>query len=316
MIDTRMNSTASPSRQVPVRASVRRPAIIWSDFQARLNGSEWTSFSSTTVRITVVLMHLLALSAFFFPPKPIDLVLFLTFYLISGFGVTIGFHRLLAHRGFQCSYFLTGLLAFVGTAALQGGPVWWVGVHRKHHQVGDSEGDPHSPVDSFFHGHIGWMLAKGGLQEYPNLTRDLSANKFLAWLDRGPNSMFPWLITAVVCFVVGGISGVVWGAVLRTVFVWHATWCVNSVCHRWGRRPHDVRENSGNVWWVGLWALGEGWHNNHHAHPRAALHNYHWWQIDLSGYVLRLLEKLSLISKVIRTNSESYINPAIKRDTD
>ncbi|MFN2456459.1 MAG: acyl-CoA desaturase, partial [Pyrinomonadaceae bacterium] len=84
------------------------------------------------------------------------------------------------------------------------------------------------------------------------------------------------------------------------VFVWHATWCVNSVCHRWGSRPHQTRERSGNVWWVGLWALGEGWHNNHHAHPRAALHTHHWWEIDPSGYVIRLLEKLRFVSKVVR----------------
>jgi stearoyl-CoA desaturase (delta-9 desaturase) len=272
----------------------------------------WTSFSRRTVSLTLLLMHLFALSALFFRPRLVDIILFLAFYLATGFGVTIGFHRLLAHRGFQSSPFLTGLLGFLGTATLQGGPVWWVGVHRKHHHASDRDGDPHSPINSFVHGHMGWMFEKDGLNGFPELARDVSANKFLAWLDKGLAGILPWLTTAVICFLVGGFRGVIWGAVLRTVFVWHATWCVNSVCHRWGSRPHSLKENSRNSWWVGLWALGEGWHNNHHAYPRAAVHGHHWWQIDASAYVLTLLEKLRLVSKVIRARDGSYIKAETK----
>jgi stearoyl-CoA desaturase (delta-9 desaturase) len=148
------------------------------------------------------------------------------------------------------------------------------------------------------------MFKKEGFAQHPALSRDLATDKFLMWLDRGPRSAIPWLSTALLCFMLGGMSGLIWGAAVRTVFVWHATWCVNSVCHRFGQRPHDTRESSGNVWWVGLWALGEGWHNNHHANPRAALHNYHWWEIDLSGYTLRLLERTRLIHKVIRAGRQ------------
>jgi stearoyl-CoA desaturase (Delta-9 desaturase) len=268
----------------------------------RLNISEWTSFSGTTVRITLILMHAALISVFIFPPTLTDIILFLSFYLATGLGVTIGFHRLLAHRGFECSRYLKWLGAFWGTAALQGGPIWWVSVHRKHHQVSDGEGDPHSPVNDFWYGHIGWMFQRSGLPQYPALAHDLSQDKFLAWLDRGVNSGIPWFLTLVVCFCIGGVSGVVWGAVVRTLFVWHATWSVNSICHKWGSRPHPTQENSGNVWWVGLWALGEGWHNNHHACPRAAIHGFHWWEIDLSGYVIRLLEKLGLVHKMVRAN--------------
>lgn len=274
-------------------------------WRERLRVNEWMSFSSATVRPTLILMHAAALLAFFFRPTLVDLVLFAALYLATGFGITIGFHRLLAHRGFECSRLITYILAFLGVAALQGGPVWWVGVHRRHHQVSDREGDPHSPIKNFFEGHLGWMFSREGLPKHPALSRDVATDRFLVWLDTGPGSAVPWLSTAAVCFVVGGLSGVIWGAVVRTVFVWHATWCVNSVCHRWGRRPHRTRENSGNVWWVGLWALGEGWHNNHHANPRAALHNYHWWEIDPSGYVLRLLERFHVIHKVIRAGRKS-----------
>lgn len=147
------------------------------------------------------------------------------------------------------------------------------------------------------------MFEKEGLPQHPELVKDLSRDKFFRWLDRGINGGVPWLVTAGICYLAGGISGVIWGAVVRTVFVWHATWCVNSICHLWGSRPHATREQSGNVWWVGLWALGEGWHNHHHAHPRASIHTIHWWEIDPSGYVIRALEKLGLISKVVRAES-------------
>lgn len=245
-------------------------------------------------------MHAGALSALFFRPNLTDIALFVGFYLATGFGITIGFHRLLTHRGFVCPRPLKWALAFLGTAALQGGPVWWVGVHRRHHQTSDTVDDPHSSLKGLWYGHMGWMFEKEGLPRCPEHSRDLAGDKFLLWLDRGLNSGLPWLSTAAVCYLVGGWSGLVWGAFVRTVFVWHATWCVNSVCHRWGSRPHQTREQSGNVWWVGLWALGEGWHNNHHAHPRAALHTQHWWEIDPSGYVIRLLEKLRLVDKVVR----------------
>ncbi len=249
-------------------------------------------------------MHIAAaLTVIFFRPTLTDILLFVAFYLLTGFGITIGFHRLLTHQGFTCSRLFKWLLAFLGTASLQGGPVWWVSVHRRHHQMSDLVEDPHSPnspAESFWHGHMGWMFAKDGLPRHPELVKDLSRDKFLSWLDRGLNSGVPWLATAAICYLVGGLSGVLWGAVFRTVFVWHATWCVNSVCHRFGNRPHQTREQSGNVWWVGLWALGEGWHNNHHAHPRAALHDNRWWQIDPSAYVILLLEKLRLITRVVR----------------
>ena len=113
-----------------------------------------------------------------------------------------------------------------------------------------------------------------------------------------PLGFLPWAATAAVCFLVGGFSGLVWGAVVRTVFVWHATWSVNSICHKWGSRPHPTQENSGNVWWVGLWALGEGWHNNHHAFPRSARHGLRWYQIDVNWIQIWMLEKAGLLKHV------------------
>lgn len=280
--------------------------------RSRINIGEWTSFSGTTIRIAIVLMHAALILIFAFPPTRTDLLLFASFYLFTGLGITIGFHRLLAHRSFECPRFLMWLLAFAGTSALQGGPIWWVGVHRKHHQTSDHEGDPHSPIRNLWHAHLGWIFERGCFPHHSELASDLSKDKFLCWLDRGPSGGLPWLLTLGVCFWFGGLSGVVWGTVVRTVVIWHGTWSVNSICHRWGRRPHLTRENSGNVWLVGLWALGEGWHNNHHASPRVAMHGFSWWQVDLSAYVLRLLEKLGLVHNLIRINDRRSTNVSQK----
>ncbi len=272
-----------------------------------LRTNRWTSFTSETVRPMLILIHALALCAVFVRPTWKDLALFISLYLATGFGITVGFHRLLTHKGFDSPGWITALLAFLGTASMQGGPLWWVSVHRKHHQQSDRDADPHSPQYGFIHGHMGWMFKKGGLESYPKLVRDLATNKFLVLLDSGPFSVVPWLTTIIACYLIDGFRGIVWGVGVRTVFVWHATWCVNSVCHRLGSKPHKLRDNSGNVWWVGLWALGEGWHNNHHAHPRAAIHEFHWWEVDLSAYFLRILESVGLIRNVVRAGPETEI---------
>lgn len=244
------------------------------------------------------LLHFIALGALFFRPKVTDVLLFLVFYFATGFGVTVGFHRLLAHRSFECSRLTKWCLAFLGTAALQGSPIWWVRIHRAHHQASDQAGDPHSPHESFFHGHIGWMLRRLSLIGKGDLTKDVTADRFLLWLDQGVTPFVPWLLTAAICFLVGGWSGFIWGAALRTVCFWHATWCVNSVCHRYGSRPRKTADQSGNVWWVGLCALGEGWHNNHHAFSSSALHGFRFREIDLSGYLILLMELIGLAWKI------------------
>lgn len=276
-----------------------------------MDSTALASTSSTRldwIKITFIgSMHLAAATAFFFAPRLTDFILFFIFYLVSGFGITVGYHRLLTHRGFECSRFLRRFWALLGMAALQGGPVEWVGVHRRHHQASDRDGDPHSPRLSFFHGHIGWMLKKSKGFQPTVLARDLMEDKFLAVLNGGVAQLLPWLATIGICWLIGGWKGVVWGGVLRTVFVWHVTWSVNSVCHRWGSRPHQTRENSRNQWVVGLLALGEGWHNNHHYDPKAALHTEHWWQIDFSGYIIWTMEKLGVVRKVVRFNRRAVI---------
>jgi fatty-acid desaturase len=259
----------------------------------------------------VVTLHACGLLGFWYWPRPIDLSLFLSLYLITCLGVGIGYHRLLTHRSFKCDVWLRRTLTWIGAAALQGGPARWVATHRRHHQTADHEGDPHSPTPSFFYGHIGWVLSwspRDAADQRP-LVPDVSASdKWLRLLDQGLLFTLPWVLSTIFCYTIAGARGVLWGAVIRTLALWHVTWCVNSVCHRWGHRPNATKDRSHNLWWVGVLSLGEGWHNNHHAQPPVALHGWRWYEIDISGYVIRLLARLGLLWDVIPVPRLSSFN--------
>jgi stearoyl-CoA desaturase (delta-9 desaturase) len=251
----------------------------------------------------IVGVHGLSLLGLWYRPRAVDVALFLGLYLVTCLGIGIGYHRLLTHRGFVSPRWLRRLLAWMGCAALQGGPAWWVSVHRRHHRAADREGDPHSPREGFFHGHVGWIMRRDEQDAAdPRLSvPDVSGDDpWMRVMDRGRLFVMPWLLTGLFCFAVAGWRGVLWGTFVRTLALWHVTWCVNSVCHRWGSRPNQTRDDSRNVWWVGLLSLGEGWHNNHHARPAAAVHGWRWYEVDVSGYVIRLLERLRIVRQVVR----------------
>lgn len=251
----------------------------------------------------VVSLHVAALCGIWYWPRPVDLALLLSLYLVTCLGIGIGYHRLLTHRSFKCTTWLRRTLTWAGAAALQGGPARWVARHRRHHQTADSEGDPHSPSTSFFYGHVGWVMcwdARDDEDQRP-LAPDVSGND--AWmrvLDHRILFTLPWTLSGILCYAIAGWRGVLWGTVIRTLSLLHVSWCVNSVCHRWGSRPNETKDGSRNVWWVGLLSLGDGWHNNHHALPSAALHGWHWYELDISGYLIRLLARFGLIWNVVR----------------
>ena len=257
------------------------------------------NLSHTTL---VVGVHFLSLLGLWYWPRAIDAALFFSLYLVTCFGIGIGYHRLLTHRGFVSPRWLRRLLTWMGCAALQGGPAWWVSVHRRHHRTSDREGDPHSPLEGFFHGHVGWIMHRDEQDADPHqLVPDVAGDDpWIRVMDRGLLFVMPWVLTGVLCFAVAGWRGVLWGTIIRTLALWHVTWCVNSICHRWGTQPNQTRDESRNVWWVGLLSLGEGWHNNHHARPASALHGWRWYEIDVSGYVIRLLARLRIIRQVVR----------------
>ena len=253
-------------------------------------------------------LHVACLLGFFFPPDLVDISLLAGLYLLTGFGVTIGYHRFLTHRAFTGPRWMRRLFGILGTAALEGGPVVWVGTHRRHHTFSDKSGkDPHSPVDGFFFSHIGWILTKRDKEDDKKRAADIAQDPFMTWLDN--NHFMIWLLGGVFCFAVGGWSGVLWGLIIRTVWTWNITWAVNSFCHVFGRRTYDTPEGSRNLWWVGIIALGEGWHNNHHAYQRSAYAGETKWQIDPSGWIIWVMERTGLITDVKRSPALRRITP-------
>jgi len=247
----------------------------------------------------------------------IHLVLLFGMYLITGLGVTIGFHRLFTHKSFETGPVLRAVFGVLGSMSVQGPVMAWVSHHRCHHQHSDTEGDPHTPhggdgsglihlVKGFCRAHIGWMMMSTKSEtNFAKYIPDLQKDRLVRWISR----LFPlWvlislLIPTVIAGLVtmtwtGALLGLVWGGLVRIFMVHHITWSVNSVCHIWGNRPFQSHDESRNNAIVGVLAFGEGWHNNHHAFPTSARHGLRWWQFDLSYVIIRALEAVGLIWNV------------------
>jgi stearoyl-CoA desaturase (delta-9 desaturase) len=214
----------------------------------------------------------------------------------------MGYHRLLTHRGYKTYKWVEYFLTFCATLALEGGPIFWVATHRIHHQHSDQEGDPHSPIDGKWWAHMGWILmGKSMHHDATTLARyvpDLAKDKFHVWITK--YHYVPQIILGIVLLAIGGLPWLLWGTFLRTVFLLHGTWLVNSATHSWGTRRFRTRDLSTNSFWVALLTFGEGWHNNHHAHPSSAAHGFKWYEIDMNWYGIWLLQKLGLAWDVKR----------------
>ena len=234
-----------------------------------------------------------------------DLILFAAMYTVVAFGVTVGFHRMLTHRSFRPNPVAKALFLILGSMAFEGSALQWAATHLKHHANADREGDPHSPVEGFFHAHLGWIFAE--TDAAPELyCRNLTQDRLVVFISR---TFLVWAALALaIPFTVGGLlggwpgalTGLLWGGLVRMFFTHHVTWSVNSVCHLFGKRAFETNDRSRNEWIVGLLAFGEGWHNNHHAFPRSAFHGLRWWQFDLSGYLIWLLARLGIVHDVYR----------------
>jgi stearoyl-CoA desaturase (Delta-9 desaturase) len=231
----------------------------------------------------------------------LDIALLVSLYSFVALGVTVGYHRMLTHRGFRPHPIVKVVLLVLGSMALEGPALQWAATHIKHHAQADREGDPHSPVEGFFHAHMGWLF--GADSADPHLyCRNLVNDPVVVFVSR---TFVLWAVLSLVLpFVIGGWTGLLWGGLVRIFLTHHVTWSVNSVCHTFGRREFETNDQSRNEWVVGLLAFGEGWHNNHHAFPRSAFHGLHWWQFDLSGYVIRALERLGLVHDVYRISPD------------
>ncbi len=264
------------------------------------------SINSTTDRINwsttifMVVAHLSAVAALFMFSWPALFVTLALWWVSGSLGIGMGFHRLLTHRGYKTPRAVEYFLTLCGTLALEGGPIDWVVTHRIHHAHTDAPGDPHTPRDGRWWAHMGWILTgtaqQHGEQVMMRYAPDLMKDRFHLWLNR-----FFWLplvVLGVALYAAGGWGMVLWGIFLRVTFGLHATWLVNSATHLWGKRRFATTDDSTNNWWVALITFGEGWHNNHHAHPRAAKHGLTWYEIDINWYGIRVLQLLGLAKDV------------------
>ncbi|HEX6457243.1 MAG TPA: fatty acid desaturase, partial [Solirubrobacterales bacterium] len=251
-----------------------------------------------------------------------DLLIAAVMYLLTAIGITIGFHRLLTHRSFQTSKRLEYLFAILGSMAVQGPVIAWVADHRKHHAHTDEEGDPHSPhvspqggvsgvFSGLWHAHSGWLMSSQGRADWKRYAADLYEDAGMRTISR----QFPLLVLATLALpalagylisgtLIGALTGLLWGGLVRIFFVHHVTWSVNSVCHFFGTRRFDTDDHSTNVFWLAIPSLGESWHHNHHAFPRSAVHGLKKWEPDPSGLIIATMEKLGLARNVIRISPE------------
>lgn len=256
-----------------------------------------------------------------------QLWIFVGMMYATSIGITVGYHRLFTHQSFKTPAAMRYILGALGSMAVQGAVIEWCGAHRRHHQHSDDEEDPHSPhchgdvtcgagimatVRGFYHAHVGWLFCER-LKGMGRYTPDLRADPVTAAVNR----QFYWLALSglVIPAVLGGVLtlslkgallGFLWGGLVRILVVHHITWSVNSVCHLWGTRPYRTGDHSRNNPIVGFFALGEGWHNNHHAFPTSARHGLHWYQIDPSYLFIRFLALVGL-ARDIRVPSKERL---------
>jgi stearoyl-CoA desaturase (delta-9 desaturase) len=225
------------------------------------------------------------------------LLLALGLWWVAGsLGIGMGYHRLLTHRGYKTPKWLEYFLTVCGTLALEGGPIFWVATHRLHHQNTDVEGDPHSPNDGGFWAHMGWIITGNAmhnhLDELLPYVPDLRKDRFHSWISRW--HWVPLTVLGLGILAIGGWQYVMWGIFFRTTMGLHATWLVNSATHMWGSQRFLTGDSSTNSLWVAILTFGEGWHNNHHAHPQSARHGLAWYEFDMNWYGIATLRALGL----------------------
>ncbi len=212
----------------------------------------------------------------------------------------MGYHRYFTHRSFQTNKAVEYILAFISCASGEGGPIEWVVTHRRHHALSDQEGDPHSPKKGFWWAHFTWMLYRDKFlitdEGYKKYAPEMYKDPVLRWFNK--YHWVPMLILGIALFLMGGWPFVVWGVFLRSVVVYHGTWCVNSASHIWGYQSYKTTDTSRNNWWVALWTFGEGWHNNHHMFARSAKHGLRWWELDVTYRMIQVLWVLGLATNI------------------
>jgi stearoyl-CoA desaturase (delta-9 desaturase) len=232
-------------------------------------------------------------------------VLCLVTYWGRMFFITAGYHRYFSHRSYRTSRAFQFVLAFGGATAAQKGPLWWAGHHRIHHRYTDTAEDPHTPLKGFWWSHVGWILSKDTKDQPASTMKDFAVFPEIRFISKY-DFIAPWTL-AIACYLIGGLPGLLIGFFLSTVLLWHSTFMINSLAHVFGSRRFDTDDTSRNNPVLALLSMGEGWHNNHHRQAHVARQGLKWWEIDLTWYVLVVLEKLHIIWGVRRPRPDGQI---------
>jgi stearoyl-CoA desaturase (delta-9 desaturase) len=261
--------------------------------------------------------------------RPGDLVVFAVLYVLTGLGVTVGFHRLFTHRSFKARPAVRAVLAVLGSAAIEGPVISWVADHRKHHAFSDRPGDPHSPhvnhgvgwrgaLRGLVHAHVGWLFRHDQRGARARYAPDLLADPVIRFVDR---TFVVWAVAGLgVAFGLGvaiggsiaaGLTALLWGGAVRLFVLHHMTYSINSICHVFGRRTFATTDESRNVFWLALPTFGEAWHNNHHAFPTSARHGLGRWQLDPSALVIHGLEACGLAWDIVRVSPDRQQRKAV-----
>lgn len=254
-----------------------------------------------TIGFFVVFHSLAFLAPWFFSWSALGVAIFLH-WLCGSIGICMSYHRLLSHRSFQVPKALEYILTTIGSLALQGGPIFWVSGHRQHHAFTEDENkDPYSAARGFWWSHMLWLFYQNpavfDYDQYKDLAPDLARDPYYRWLDR--NYLIPQALLGILLYALGGWSFVLYGIVVRSVLLWHSTWFINSATHLVGYCNFEADDNARNLWWAAILAYGEGWHNNHHTHPRAAKAGWKWWELDPTWWAIQVLAALGLAKKIV-----------------
>ena len=250
--------------------------------------------------LIITSFHILLIPALFYFSWTNLALMLIGNWVVGSLGVGLGYHRLLTHRSFKAPRWLEYFLTILGTMSLQNEPYKWVTTHRMHHQFTEQPQDPHSTRPGFLWAHIGWIFF-GTAQDHT----DANFKKYVPDLLKDKGQILiakyfyvPILVSAILLYAAGGWGFVFWGVVVRVIFGWHTTWFVNSLAHLFGRRRFETHDDSTNNWFVALLTFGEGWHNNHHAHPTSARHGMAWYEFDLNWLTIQIFEKLGWAEQI------------------
>lgn len=278
--------------------------IAWFDSNARVGETDKISWYRV---VPFILMHVAVLGVFIVEFSWFAIWVAVFMYIVRMFAITAFYHRYFSHKNFQTSRFVQFVFALIGASAAQRGPLWWASHHRVHHAKSDTEDDPHSPKHrGFLWSHMLWFLSDRNFPAVTSKIKDFSQYRELRILDRF--DMLVPVLTAVTLYAIGEYLGsrfeslatsgwqlLIWGYFVSTVFLYHATYTINSLAHRYGSRRFETKDSSRNNWLLAILTLGEGWHNNHHYYCGTVRQGFRWYEIDLSFYILKIMSYLGLV---------------------